>query len=222
MARRASALWWLEHYGKPCLGEDIVAINWYPNLPKVNQKRVHIGTEPLWRALGAIFVAYNYKIPTSYTGAYNCRPVTGGSSWSGHAWPLGMDINAKTNPYIRHKPIIRRIKWGIETDMPAPMIREIEQITASGIRAFNWGGNYRTIKDAMHFEVRVTLEEIAGGVHAPRGFYGDSMAYMKKEAQEFWQKVFEDLQKLEPDTNEAFARVLIEDFREEKAEEANE
>lgn len=169
--RRASSKFWLANYGKPCINQDIVDCQWYPGLTR-NQIRVHTGTEPLWKALGAIMMAYRYKVPTSYVGAYACRQVTGGSSWSGHAWPLAMDVNAKTNPYKSHKPFIRTIKWGIETDMPATMIGEIESITASGKQAFWWGGRYRTIKDAMHFEVNVTLEDIAGGVYAPRGFYG--------------------------------------------------
>ncbi|MDX1408213.1 MAG: M15 family metallopeptidase [Saprospiraceae bacterium] len=168
--RRASSKFWTANYGKPCVGEDIVKFQWYPGLTK-NQINIHAGTEPIWAALGAVFLAYNYKVPTSYTGAYACRQVTGGSSWSGHAWPLAMDVNAKTNPYISHKPIIRSIKWGVETDMPAAMIREVEQISASGKQAFWWGGRYKTIKDAMHFEVNVTLADIAGGVSAPRGFY---------------------------------------------------
>ena len=169
--RRASSKFWIANYGKPCVNRDIVSCQWYPGLTG-NQIKVHAGTEQLWKALGAVMLAYNYKIPTSYVGAYSCRQVTNGSSWSGHAWPLAMDINAKTNPYISHKPIIRTIKWGRETDMPAAMVREAEQITASGKQAFWWGGRYRTIKDAMHYEINVTLADIAGGVHAPRGFYG--------------------------------------------------
>ncbi len=117
-------------------------------------------------------LAYNYKIPTSYVGAYSCRSITGRSrSWSGHAWPVAMDVNAKTNPFKR-TPTLRRIRWGVDTDMPAAMVKEIESITASGVRAFGWGGRWRSIKDAMHYQIRVTLGEIAGGVKAPRGFYG--------------------------------------------------
>ena len=56
----------------------------------------------------------------------------------------------------------RTIRWGVDTDMPAAMIREIESITASGIQAVAWGGRWKSIKDAMHFELRVTLSEIAG------------------------------------------------------------
>jgi D-alanyl-D-alanine carboxypeptidase/Putative peptidoglycan binding domain len=169
MARRGSANWAIDNYGKPCVGGDIVSCQWYPGLTK-NQIAVHRGTERIWKALGAVMLAYNYKIPTSYVGAYACRPITGGGSMSRHSWPLAMDINAATNPY-RRTPSRRTIKWGVETDMPAAMVAEIEKITADGFKAFGWGGRWRSVKDAMHYQVHVTLGEIAGEVYAPRGFY---------------------------------------------------
>ncbi len=169
MAHRGSSDWAIEHYGKPCISSDVVRCEWYPGLTE-NQINVHDGTQRLWQALGAVMLAYNYVVPTSYVGAMACRPITGGTSWSRHSWPLAMDVNAATNPYIDHAGT-RTIRWGIETDMPASMIREIESITAGGIQAFTWGGRWNTLKDAMHFQVRVTLQEIAKGVKAPRGFY---------------------------------------------------
>lgn len=175
MARRGSANWAIAHYGKPCIGGDIVSCQWYPGLTK-NQIKIHDGTQKLWQALGAVMLAYNYRVPTSYVGAYACRNITGGNTKSMHSWPLAMDINAKTNPFLR-TPTRRTIKWGIETDMPAAMVREIEMITASGIQAFYWLGRARSIKDAMHYQVQVTLGEIQGGVYSPRGFYyGDGSA----------------------------------------------
>jgi hypothetical protein len=170
MASRGSSTWAIENYGKPCIPDDIVRYQWYPGLTK-NQINIHDGTQKLWAALGAIFLAYGYKLPTSYVGAYSCRNITSGRTWSRHSWPIAMDVNAATNPYIDHSGS-RTIYWGRETDMPANMIAEIEKITASGIRAFTWGGRWVTIKDAMHFQIRVTLSEISGGVYAPRGFYG--------------------------------------------------
>ena len=178
MATRGTSAWWIEHYGKPCITSDHVALEWYPGVVTV----VHRGTEPIWLALGAIYLAYNYKVPTSYTGSYSCRPVTGGGSWSGHAWPVAIDVNAKTNPYINHAGR-RGIIWGVETDMPAAMINEIMKITAAGIRALTWGGFWRSLKDAMHSQLRVTTTEIAKGVFAPRGFYegnGDIEMSLKK------------------------------------------
>jgi len=98
MARRASSAWWIENYGKPCIGADQVKLEWYPDVIGI----AHQGTERIWQALGAIMLAYGYAVPTSYTGDYNCRQITGGGNWSGHAWPVAKDINAKTNPYINH------------------------------------------------------------------------------------------------------------------------
>ena len=172
---RGSSSWAVANYGKPCIGADHVEIEWYPGIVGI----AHRGTEPIWYALGAIFLAWNYKVPTSFTGDYACRQITGGGSWSFHAWPVAKDVNAKTNPYVNHAGV-RTIRWGIETDMPAGMIREIEAITASGIQALTWGGRWRTLKDAMHFQIRVTLSEIAGGVESPRGFYrsGDDMSLL--------------------------------------------
>ena len=163
--RRGTPKWWLKHYGKPCLKADHIMCQWYPGHTTI----VHAGTEPVWQAIGAIMAAHNYQVPTSYTGSYNCRGITGSrKKWSGHAWPVAIDINAATNPYKR-TPSQRTIRWGVDTDMPAAMIKEIEAITASGVRAVSWGGRYRTIKDAMHFELRVTVSEIAGGIVSPRG-----------------------------------------------------
>lgn len=165
---RGSARWCITHYGKPCetQRDNWVNLEWYPGVVT----RVLHGTEPIWLALGAIMLAYNYKVPTSYTGSYKCRNITGGTSISRHSWPLAIDINAATNGY-RRTPSLRKIRWGVDTDMPAAMIRELEKITAAGIRAFTWGGRWRTVKDAMHFQARVSKNEISSGVVAPRGFY---------------------------------------------------
>lgn len=217
MARRGSANWAIDNYGKPCVGEDIVKCQWYPELTR-NQIQIHDGTQLLWQALGAIMLAYNYHVPTSYVGAYACRNITGGTTKSMHSWPLAMDINAKTNPFIR-TPSLRTIKWGVDTDMPAAMVREIELITASGIKAFGWGGRWRSVKDAMHYQVQVTLPEIEGGVHAPRGFYTgeDTLAFLSDEAQKFFEKTFQELGELDPNTNEEWAKVLVTAHREESS-----
>lgn len=155
----------MRHYGKPCDAQKDawVTVEWYPG----HKTRVLAVHASLWRALGAVMVHHQYRVPTSYTGSYSCRPITGRKKgWSGHAWPVALDVNAATNPYIRTRTG-RPIRWGKETDMPAHMIADIESITAGGVRAFGWGGRWRTIKDAMHFQIRVTPAEIAAGIKAP-------------------------------------------------------
>lgn len=217
MASRSSYEWTLEHYGKagqPDISPGVlVTVEWYPG----QKDRLLPEHELLYRALGAVFLAYGYQVRDADTGFYNNRPITGGTRPSPHAWPIADDVNWRTNPYVNHRPTIRAIRWGVETDMPAAMVREAELITASGIQAFRWGGRWRTIKDAMHWEVRVTPEEIAGGVSSPRGFYGvDELAQLDEDAQRFFQGVYDELDKLEPHTSEECLRVLIEDFRQRK------
>jgi peptidoglycan hydrolase-like protein with peptidoglycan-binding domain len=89
------------------------------------------------------------------TGAYNCRKITGGSDWSLHAYGIAADINARTNPY--GKKLI--------TDMPFAMVETVKAMkTKSGVGIFRWGGDYRRNKDAMHFEVVASPEEMRSDV----------------------------------------------------------
>lgn len=69
---------------------------------------------------------------------WNKRMIAGTRIPSNHAWPTAIDINPRQNPMRRDNVLV--------TDIP-PRIREI--FKANG---FRWGGDYRTVKDAMHFE----------------------------------------------------------------------
>lgn len=113
-----------------------------------------------FQALDAVMRSHRY-VPRANsrsaweTGAYNCRKITGGSNWSLHAYGIAVDINAKTNPY--GKTLI--------TDMPFAMVEAIKAIkTKGGVGIFRWGGDYRTNKDAMHYEVVASPQEMRAGV----------------------------------------------------------
>ena len=111
--------------------------------------------EPAFRALNACLVAHDYRTRRADTGAYNCRRITGGTGYSLHAYGIAADINWSTNPYGRR----------LVTDMPAAMIAAIKAIrTRNGVRVFGWGGDYRTNKDAMHFEVVCHPSDLATGI----------------------------------------------------------
>lgn len=71
-------------------------------------------------------------------GAYNCRSVTGGSGYSMHAYGAAIDINAAQNGYgPKQTPC--------PSDMPSAFV---SCFTSNG---FGWGGNWRSVCDAMHF-----------------------------------------------------------------------
>jgi hypothetical protein len=109
------------------------------------------------QALGRVLEAHGYVVRAGDTGAYNCRPITGGSGHSLHAHGIALDINWNTNPYRRDNVLV--------TDMPRAMVRNILRIrTNSGAQVWGWGGRYRTVKDAMHYEIVCTPADIASGI----------------------------------------------------------
>lgn len=113
--------------------------------------------------LGATFLRYGYVVRR--IGGYNCRQITGGTSYSSHAWAISVDVNDDTNPYRRDKLI---------TDMSDEMIKAIYQIrTTDGVQVWRWGGDWdgrpdvpNSNYDAMHFEIICTPTELAVGFRA--------------------------------------------------------
>mgnify|MGYP006053707913 FL=1 len=108
------------------------------------------------KALNAVLIDWDYRTRRD-TGAYNCRPITGGTNYSLHAYGIAVDLNWSTNPYGHH----------LITDMPIGMIEDIEGIrTAGGVQVWRWGGRYSNNKDAMHFEVVASPAELARGIQS--------------------------------------------------------
>ena len=109
------------------------------------------------KALNAVLIDWDYRTRRADTGAYNCRQITGGRSYSLHAYGIAVDLNWSTNPYGHH----------LITDMPIGMIEDIEGIrTAGGVQVWRWGGRYSNNKDAMHFEVVASPAELARGIQS--------------------------------------------------------
>lgn len=112
------------------------------------------------RALNQVLISYNYLTRYQDTGAYNCRKVTGGSTYSLHAYGIAMDINWTTNPY---SSVLR-------TDMfrygDGQMPRRIEAIrTNDGAQVWRWGGWFSGNKDAMHYEITCAPSNIRSGIN---------------------------------------------------------
>jgi hypothetical protein len=113
------------------------------------------GTEHAWLALNACLVKWDYRTRRIDTGAYNCRKITGGTGYSLHAYGIAADLNWQSNPY---GPTL-------VTDMPRPMVDAILRLrTRNGQQVFRWGGDYRTNKDAMHFEIVCDRHDLSTGI----------------------------------------------------------
>jgi hypothetical protein len=88
------------------------------------------------------------------TAAFACRPVRGRKAWSQHAYGLAVDVNPFQNPYHRGDVVLPELATSYlsRTRVRAGMIRPGGPV----VRAFasvgwRWGGDYRSLKDFMHF-----------------------------------------------------------------------
>lgn len=111
---------------------------------------------PAFAALDQALERHGYRPRPGVTGAYVCRRITGGTGYSLHAYGTAVDINWDTNPYTTGRLV---------TDMPSAMVAEITGMrTNSGAPVWGWGGAYRSIKDAMHYEIVCSPDDLATGI----------------------------------------------------------
>lgn len=88
------------------------------------------------------------------TSAFNCRRITGGSSFSQHSYGAAIDINTVENPYIRGNTVLppAGAAYLDRSDLRPGMITDGDVV----VQAFQeigwrWGGHWRSTKDHQHF-----------------------------------------------------------------------
>jgi hypothetical protein len=119
--------------------------------------RCHEAAVSAMRALGRVLEAHGYAVRQADTGAYHCRRITGGRGYSLHAYGIAVDINWSTNPYRADNVLV--------TDLPRAGVANVRRIrTNGGARVFRWGGDYVSVKDAMHFEIACSPAALAAGI----------------------------------------------------------
>jgi hypothetical protein len=88
------------------------------------------------------------------TGSYACRPVARGTSWSEHAYGRAIDVNPFQNPYIKGDAVLPELATAY-TDrarvLPGMILPGSAVVKAFAVNGFSWGGDYRSLKDWMHF-----------------------------------------------------------------------
>lgn len=91
------------------------------------------------------------------TGAFTCRPVTGGSSYSEHAHGLAIDLNPFHNPYLKGDVVLPELARAFldRDDVRRGMITADGPVVAAFARiGWGWGGSWRSLKDYQHFSAR--------------------------------------------------------------------
>jgi peptidoglycan hydrolase-like protein with peptidoglycan-binding domain len=163
MSVRGTVQWMRENYGDECR-IDLVTIPLYAGGPRIT---CNIKVKDAMLALGHVLQKWGYLVRIA--GCFNCRPNTSNPSLpSNHSWATALDINPDTNPYSPAN--VNKLI----TDMPSDMVREIENIkTKSGTKVFRWGGRYKTVKDAMHWEVIATPTELESGIDVGIGIVSE-------------------------------------------------
>ncbi len=101
-----------------------------------------------------------YARTRSVTAAFNCRPVTDGTSFSQHSFGWAIDINPLQNPYVRGDgSVLRRAAKAFvdrSQDLPG-MIHPGDIVVRSFARiGWEWGGAWTSLKDYMHFSATGT------------------------------------------------------------------
>ena len=93
------------------------------------------------------------------SSAFNCRHTPSGRTLSAHSRGMAIDINPLYNPYVKvresgtliapaaGKPYVDRSR-----NFPYKLDRNDLCVKLFLARGFEWGGDYKTIKDYQHFE----------------------------------------------------------------------
>ena len=88
------------------------------------------------------------------TTAFVCRPVTGGSGWSQHAYGLAIDINPFHNPYKKADLVLPELAtFYTDQALGLPgMITEGDVVVAAfDSLGWGWGGRWNSLTDPQHF-----------------------------------------------------------------------
>jgi hypothetical protein len=95
------------------------------------------------------------SIEADNTSSFNCRPATGSSHWSNHAYGRAIDVNPIENPYISggktsHRASVtyldrRRVRPGMAVAAGA-------LVRAFAAQGWGWGGSWSgSTQDTQHF-----------------------------------------------------------------------
>ncbi|MGH1506491.1 MAG: M15 family metallopeptidase [Acidimicrobiales bacterium] len=88
------------------------------------------------------------------TSAFVCRAVTGGTSFSQHAYGLAVDVNPFLNPYLRGDLVLPELSTAYldrERGLPGMIEPGSVAVEAFAAMGWSWGGDWESLKDWQHF-----------------------------------------------------------------------
>ncbi len=88
------------------------------------------------------------------TSSFECRAATGSTGWSMHAYGLAIDVNTFHNPYVKGELVLPELASAYldrEDVRPGMILAGDEVVDAFAAMGWEWGGEWNTLKDYMHF-----------------------------------------------------------------------
>ena len=88
------------------------------------------------------------------TTAFACRPTTGGTTFSQHAYGRAVDVNSFQNPYVSGDLVLPELASAYldrERSLPGMIEDDGPVVRAFASIGWEWGGNWQTVKDYQHF-----------------------------------------------------------------------
>jgi hypothetical protein len=90
------------------------------------------------------------------TSGFHCRPVTGGTRWSEHAYGWAIDVNPVQNPYVRGDVVLPEsgrafLDRGVA--VPGLIVDGDIVVAAFAAEGWTWGGTWATLRDYQHFSL---------------------------------------------------------------------
>lgn len=188
------------HQGLPGRGSVVVLDAFAENVDIIFAKLNARGF-PLEQALGLEHFQGDdaASMAANNTSAFNGRPITGGASWSLHAYGAAIDLNPVQNPFLTinadatatidpvasARAYVNRSAVRAEKPERQGMAEEVLDIFAEN-GFIHWGGYWNAPVDYQHFEVaprrfiehlaRVEPDVARNDFNAYRGMYNACMA----------------------------------------------
>ena len=88
------------------------------------------------------------------TGAFNCRPVRGSTTFSQHAYGLAVDVNPFQNPYLKGGLVLPELAGAYRDrswHRPGMVLTGGPVVRAFARIGWGWGGSWQSLKDLQHF-----------------------------------------------------------------------
>ncbi|MFN8108437.1 MAG: M15 family metallopeptidase [Thermoleophilia bacterium] len=94
------------------------------------------------------------SIEADNTSAFNCRPATGSTHWSQHAYGLAIDVNPIENPYVSggHTSHPASVPYLDRSRLrPGMAVEGGVLVNAFAAIGWGWGGHWSSPTDLQHF-----------------------------------------------------------------------